>query len=252
MDKVDKTEKKRNPVPPFITSQLQQEASRKLRFSVKKTMMLAQRLYEGIELGSEGSVGLITYMRTDSTRVSDDALQEVRNSSGPVLTSVRSIFRKSPSSTGARRGLRTRTKPYARPVNHSTPKRFEHYLGPDEYKLYKLIWQRFVASQMKPALFRPDLGGHPGRRISVQSHRIGHEIRWLSGGVREGKDEKDEEDEELEHKLPLLTAGEILQAQQALAGATFHSATSSIHRSNTGQDTGRERVSDGHRPTPPF
>ena len=71
-------EKQRNPVPPFITSTLQQESSRKLRFSVKRTMMLAQRLYEGMELGEEGAVGLITYMRTDSTRVSDDALAEVR------------------------------------------------------------------------------------------------------------------------------------------------------------------------------
>src|ERR1700678_1904553 len=71
-------EKKRNPVPPFITSTLQQEASRKLRFSVKRTMMLAQRLYEGVELGSEGSVGLITYMRTDSTRVSPDAIADAR------------------------------------------------------------------------------------------------------------------------------------------------------------------------------
>src|SRR5262249_13572500 len=72
-------ERKRNPVPPFITSKLQQEASRKLGFAVKKTMMLAQKLYEGVELGPEGSVGLITYMRTDSTRVSDAALSEVRD-----------------------------------------------------------------------------------------------------------------------------------------------------------------------------
>jgi DNA topoisomerase I len=72
-------EKRRNPVPPFITSTLQQEAARKLRFSVKRTMMLAQRLYEGVELGKEGAVGLITYMRTDSTRVSNDALAEVRD-----------------------------------------------------------------------------------------------------------------------------------------------------------------------------
>ncbi len=75
---VSTREKRRNPVAPFITSTLQQESSRKLRFSVKRTMMLAQRLYEGIELGHEGAVGLITYMRTDSTRVSDDALTEVR------------------------------------------------------------------------------------------------------------------------------------------------------------------------------
>ena len=72
-------EKKRNPVAPFITSTLQQESSRKLRFSVKRTMMLAQRLYEGIEIGKEGAVGLITYMRTDSTRVSDDAIADVRH-----------------------------------------------------------------------------------------------------------------------------------------------------------------------------
>src|ERR1700727_785110 len=76
---VSTKEKKRNPVPPFITSTLQQEASRKLRFSVKRTMMLAQRLYEGVEVGTEGAVGLITYMRTDSTRVSQDALDEVRS-----------------------------------------------------------------------------------------------------------------------------------------------------------------------------
>jgi DNA topoisomerase-1 len=71
-------EKRRNPVAPFITSTLQQDSSRKLRFSVKRTMMLAQQLYEGVEIGAEGSVGLITYMRTDSTRVSDDAIAEVR------------------------------------------------------------------------------------------------------------------------------------------------------------------------------
>src|SRR6185312_16257098 len=75
---VSTKEKKRNPVPPFITSKLQQEASRKLRFAAKRTMQIAQKLYEGVELGKEGSVGLITYMRTDSTRVSDDALAEVR------------------------------------------------------------------------------------------------------------------------------------------------------------------------------
>ena len=72
-------EKKRNPVAPFITSTLQQESSRKLRFSVKRTMMLAQRLYEGMEIGKEGAVGLITYMRTDSTRISDDAINDVRH-----------------------------------------------------------------------------------------------------------------------------------------------------------------------------
>ena len=96
--------------PPFITSTLQQEASRKLRFSVKRTMMLAQRLYEGVELGTEGSVGLITYMRTDSTRVSDDALDEVRGVDQRALRrAVRA--RRRPTSIRARRTRRMRTKP---------------------------------------------------------------------------------------------------------------------------------------------
>ena len=106
---VQTREKRRNPVAPFITSTLQQESSRKLRFSVKRTMMLAQRLYEGIELGKEGAVGLITYMRTDSTRVSDDAIKEVRESDRAALRR-RLTCRTRRTSTRARRTRRTRTK----------------------------------------------------------------------------------------------------------------------------------------------
>ena len=105
-------EKKRNPVAPFITSTLQQESSRKLRFSVKRTMMLAQRLYEGIELGKEGAVGLITYMRTDSTRISDDALQR-RAALHRASATARSSCPIRPTSTNPRRTRRTRTKPSA-------------------------------------------------------------------------------------------------------------------------------------------
>ena len=107
-------EKKRNPVAPFITSTLQQESSRKLRFSVKRTMMLAQRLYEGIEIGKEGAVGLITYMRTDSTRVSDDAIADVRDYIAERYGKRRSC-RHAPTSTSPRRTRRTRTKPSAPP-----------------------------------------------------------------------------------------------------------------------------------------
>jgi DNA topoisomerase-1 len=142
VDSVKKTEKKRNPVPPFITSKLQQEASRKLRFSVKKTMMLAQKLYEGIELGSEGSVGLITYMRTDSTRVSDDALADVRgyigSSFGPDYLPEKPIFyRSKKDAQDAHEAIRPTSTAY-------NPEEIKHYLSPDEYKLYKLIWQRFL------------------------------------------------------------------------------------------------------------
>ena len=145
-------EKKRNPVPPFITSTLQQESSRKLRFSVKRTMMLAQRLYEGVELGKEGAVGLITYMRTDSTRVSDDALDEVRGFIERALRR-RLSARVAECLQDRRRTRRTRTKPFVRPRCCARRRAVEKYLAEDELKLYRLIWMRFVASQMMPAVF---------------------------------------------------------------------------------------------------
>src|SRR5436309_5962504 len=136
VDKVETKEKKRNPVPPFITSQLQQEASRKLRFSVKKTMMLAQRLYEGIELGKEGSIGLITYMRTDSTRVSDDALQEVRHYIGSSSNFGEEYLPEKPIFYRSKKGAQDAHEAI-RPtsVAHS-PEAIKPYLSPDEYKLY--------------------------------------------------------------------------------------------------------------------
>src|SRR5579859_6304585 len=144
-------EKKRNPVAPFITSTLQQEAARKLRFSVKRTMMLAQRLYEGIELGKEGSVGLITYMRTDSTRIAGEAIDEVRGFIGEkygaaYLPQAPNIYKSKKEAQDAHEGIR----PTA--VMH-TPDEIERHLSDDELKLYRLIWMRFVASQMMPAVF---------------------------------------------------------------------------------------------------
>jgi DNA topoisomerase-1 len=144
-------EKKRNPVPSFITSTLQQEASRKARFSVKRTMMLAQRLYEGIEIGKEGSVGLITYMRTDSTRVSDDALKDARDYireryGKEFLPESAIIYRSKKDAQDAHEAIRPTSMAYS-------PEVLEKYLAEDEMKLYRLIWNRFVASQMMPALF---------------------------------------------------------------------------------------------------
>jgi DNA topoisomerase I len=148
---VSTREKRRNPVPPFITSTLQQESSRKLRFSVKRTMMLAQRLYEGVDVGSEGTTGLITYMRTDSTRVSDDALAEVREfiagRFGPAyLPEGPNFYRTKKGAQDAHEAIR----PTA--VTH-TPEEMAAYLSEDELKLYRLIWMRFIASQMTPAVF---------------------------------------------------------------------------------------------------
>jgi len=151
VDKLQARERRRYPVPPFITSKLQQEAFKKRRFSVKKTMQLAQRLYEGIELGSEGSMGLISYMRTDSTRVSDDALSAVREriaqSYGAEYLPEKPIsYKTGKDAQDAHEAIR--------PTDMSRdPEQVKRFLSKDEYELYKLIWNRFVASQMKPALY---------------------------------------------------------------------------------------------------
>src|SRR6202162_2259443 len=151
---VTNREKKRNPVPPFITSTLQQESARKLRFSVKRTMMLAQKLYEGVELGKdEGAVGLISYMRTDSTRVSADALEEVR---GMIAERWGAEYR--PASPNIYKGKKDAQDAHEaiRPTSAMrTPESVEKFLAEDEMKLYRLIWMRFVASQLTPAWLHP-------------------------------------------------------------------------------------------------
>jgi DNA topoisomerase-1 len=215
-------EKKRNPVAPFITSTLQQESSRKLRFSVKRTMGLAQRLYEGVELGQEGLVGLITYMRTDSTRISDDAIKDARDfiageRFGPAyLPPAPNIYKSKKAAQDAHEAIRPTS------VLH-TPESVAQYLKEDEMKLYRLIWMRFVASQMMPAVFDQttiDVAATGNTAPSVSAGASEYMFR-ATGSVpkfdgflkvyEEGKDQKDEEDEELKHKLPVVTEGEILK-----------------------------------------
>ena len=151
VSKVTRKERKRYPVPPFITSKLQQDAFRRLRFPVKKTMQVAQKLYEGLEVGDKGSVGLITYMRTDSTRVSDDALAAVRGHIGGAygdeyLPEKPIFYKTKDSAQDAHEAIR--------PTDLSlTPAVLKKHLGKDELALYELIWNRFVASQMKPAVY---------------------------------------------------------------------------------------------------
>ncbi len=149
--KIQRKERRRYPVPPFITSKLQQEAFKKLRFGVKRTMQVAQRLYEGIELGPDGAVGLITYMRTDSLRVSDDALSAVRgrieSSYGAEFLPEKPIFyRSKKDAQDAHEAIRPTD------LEHD-PESVKRFLSKDEYQLYKLIWNRFVASQMRPAVY---------------------------------------------------------------------------------------------------
>jgi DNA topoisomerase-1 len=214
---VDKKERRRNAAPPFTTSKLQQDSSRKLRFSVKRSMMIAQRLYEGVELGSdEGLVGLITYMRTDSTRVAPEAIQEVREyvgkEYGPTyLPETPNTFKEKKDSQGAHEAIRPTSA-----MRH--PDQLKHYLKEDEFKVYKLIWQRFVASQINPAVFDQttvDIDAKNGNEVFW--FRVTGSVLKFDGFLRvyeESKEGKDEEDEELKHKLPALEAGQKLTLKE--------------------------------------
>lgn len=148
---VKKGERRRHPSPPFTTSTLQQEASRKLRFSARKTMSVAQQLYEGLSLGSEGTVGLITYMRTDSTQIAQSAQQEAQRLIDQKFG--RNYRPERPPTYGSRKGAQEAHEAIRPTSVRREPDRVRAYLSPDQYKLYKLIWERFVASQMSAAIF---------------------------------------------------------------------------------------------------
>jgi len=213
---VEKKERRRNAAPPFTTSKLQQDASRKLRFSVKRTMMIAQRLYEGVELGEEGSVGLITYMRTDSTRVAPEAINEVRgyigSEYGPTYVPEQpNTYKEKKEAQGAHEAIRPTSA-----LRH--PEQIKQYLKEDEYKVYKLIWQRFVASQITPAVFDQttvDIDAKSGAETFW--FRVTGSVLKFDGFLKvyeESKEGKDEEDEELKHKLPPLEAGQKLTLRE--------------------------------------
>ena len=209
---VDRKERRRNATPPFTTSKLQQDSSRKLRFSVKRTMMIAQRLYEGVELGEEGLVGLITYMRTDSTRVSNEALAEVREMIGKeygpqYLPEQPNTFKSKKGAQEAHEAIRPTSA-----VRH--PDSVKQYLKEDEFKVYKLIWQRFIASQIMPAVFDQTTVDIDAKQANDSYwFRVTGSVLKFDGFLKvyeESKDTKDDEDEELKHKLPPLEPGQKL------------------------------------------
>jgi len=209
---VEKKERRRNATPPFTTSKLQQDASRKLRFSVKRAMMIAQRLYEGVELGEEGLVGLITYMRTDSTRVAPEALTEVReyigSNYGPsYLPQSPNTYKEKKEAQAAHEAIRPTSA-----TRH--PDQIKQYLKEDEYKVYTLIWQRFIASQMTPAVFDQTTIDIDAKTANDTCwFRVTGSVEKFDGFLKvykESKEGKDEEDEELKHKLPALEAGQKL------------------------------------------
>ena len=204
-------EKKRYPVPPFTTSKLQQESARKLRFTVKKTMMLAQRLYEGIELGEEGRIGLVTYMRTDSTRISDDAMQMVRAYVSdiygePFLPEKPVIYKSKKDAQDAHEAIRPT-------FVGRTPEELKPYLSDDEYKLYQLIWTRFVASQMNPAVY-----DQTSVEIAASDYmfRASGRVLKFAGFLKVYEEAADEDvrkpDDEEDITLPLLSQGEMLRS----------------------------------------
>src|SRR5205823_6405054 len=210
VSEVTTKERRRNPVPPFITSKLQQEASRKLGFPVKKAMMVAQKLYEGVELGSEGSVGLITYMRTDSTRVSEAALAEARDfisaQYGAAYLPEKAVhYRSKKDAQDAHEAIR--------PTDVSrTPDAVARYLSKDELKLYRLVWQRFVASQMNPAIYdQTTIDIEAGRFLFRATGSVLKFVGFLKV-YEEGRDEKAEDDsDEAARSLPLVERGEQLK-----------------------------------------
>ncbi len=200
---VKKGEKKRTAAPPFTTSTLQQEASRKLNMTPKRTMAIAQQLYEGVDVAGEGTLGLITYMRTDSLRLSEEAMQEaadfvkVRYGNQYYYGSFRQ-FKSKGNAQDAHEAIRP-THAYL------DPERVKSSLTSDQYRLYKLIWSRFLASQMANALYDT---------VSIDTECAGHVFRSshqsmrFAGFIAVYEEGKDEEDEAVGSELPDLQVGE--------------------------------------------
>ena len=203
---VKKSEKRRMPAPPFITSTLQQEASRKLNLTPRRTMMLAQQLYEGVEITGEGSVGLITYMRTDSLRISEEALAAagdvVRERYGEKYYPGPRRYKPKSGAQDAHEAIR--------PSNVAlTPEAVEHDLTKEQYRLYKLIWSRFIASQMENAVY--DVTAIEAA-CGAHVFRATHQSVKFSGFTAIYEEGRDDEQEKLDSPLPDLAEGEALTA----------------------------------------
>jgi len=210
---VAQKEKRRFAPPPFTTSKLQQAGYNRLRYTAKRTMTLAQRLYEGVDLGEEGSVALITYMRTDSVRVSDDAIAQVREHVGAnygpnYLPDKPNFFKSKKEAQEAHEAIRPTD------VNR-TPESVKRYLDEDMFKLYQMIWQRFVASQMVPAVFDQttidvDASGYTFRATGSVMKFEGYLAAYQA--VKE-EEEKEDEGDAAGNRLPQVAEGEQLRLE---------------------------------------
>ena len=219
---VAQKEKRRFAPPPFTTSKLQQAGYNRLRYSAKRTMMLAQRLYEGVELGDEGSVALITYMRTDSVRVSNDALSQVREQIGSTfgekyLPEKPNFFKSKKDAQDAHEAIR--------PTDVArTPESVKPYLPDDMFRLYQMIWQRFVASQMVPAIFDQTtvdisagdyLFRASGSVVKFDGYLTVYQV------VREEEEKEDQGDTD-SRTLPQLREGEALRLESIRPDQYFY------------------------------
>ena len=211
---VKKGEKKRTPAPPFTTSTMQQEASRKLGFPIKKTMQVAQGLYEGVKIPGKGSVGLITYMRTDSTRISDEARAAAKNEITSRYGSEyydNRFYRQASGAQDAHEGIR----PTYISLN---PEEIKDSLTPDQYKLYRLIYIRFIASQMSAAVYdtiSADIDANSKKNTNVYNFRASGQTLKFKGFMTlyvEDKDDKSDEDEE--KSVPELEIGEKVEKEK--------------------------------------
>jgi DNA topoisomerase-1 len=234
---VEKKERRNNPKAPYTTSKLQQDAAGRLGFNVRRTMGVAQRLYEGVEIGSEGTVGLITYMRTDSTRVSPDAIAEAREFIGKLGSNYlpakpnEYVGKKQVQAQDAHEAIRPTSVKF-------TPDSIRRYLSDEQYRLYKLIWQRFVSSQMTSAVFDQTTVDIEAKAKLTYDFRVSGSVLKFDGHLKFEEEEKraraaakekaakeeqklaqqnepdaDNEDEG-ESRLPELASGEALKLEK--------------------------------------
>ena len=214
---VQATEKQRRPLPPFITSQLQRDASNKLGFNVRRTMGVAQRLYEGVDVGAEGTVGLITYMRTDSPRVAPEAIAGARewvtkNLGAKYLPATPNVYKGKKDAQDAHEAIR--------PTDASrTPESIARYLSDEQLKLYRLIWQRFVASQMVPAVYdvtTANIAAKSAKNGKTYDFRVSGSVLRFDGFLKvyEVAEEKKDEDDESANKLPILDGVKALELEK--------------------------------------
>src|SRR6201994_2101603 len=237
---VEKKERRSNPRAPYTTSKLQQDAAGRLGFNVRRTMGVAQRLYEGVEIGAEGTVGLITYMRTDSTRVSADAIADAREYIGKLGPKY---LPATPNEYAGKKQVEAQDAHEAiRPTNVKfTPDSIRKYLSDEQFRLYKLIWQRFVSSQMTPAVFDQTTVDIVAQAKQAYDFRVTGSVLKFDGHLKfdeedkrarqaakdkaakeeaaakidqQGQDAQADGDEEAERRLPELSEGEALRLEK--------------------------------------